>query len=81
MPLIQGGPPFWVWERRPDPLKWEVLPYELESGEKGYAVRVLCNLEILRVQFVTADELQALASLITATLPQASQPNHAPASG
>ena len=37
MPLIQGGPPIWVWERTPDPLKWEVLPFQRPDGGTHYA--------------------------------------------
>ena len=26
MPLIQGGPPEWIWERTPEKLKGEMIP-------------------------------------------------------
>ena len=28
MPLIQGGPPEWIWERTPERLKWELVASE-----------------------------------------------------
>jgi hypothetical protein len=31
MPLIQGGPPEWIWERMPEALKWEVVARRLPS--------------------------------------------------
>lgn len=64
MPLIQGGPPQWAWERTADPLKWEVTPTQDPNGHTVYELRVNCGLEIVRLQFVTEDELKELHSLI-----------------
>jgi hypothetical protein len=32
MPLIQGGPPEWIWERAPEKLRWEVVASERPEG-------------------------------------------------
>ena len=69
MPLIQGGPPIWVWERTPDPLKWEVLPFQQPDGGTHYALVMRCGLEVVRVQLIGGDELKELASLITTQVP------------
>ena len=62
MPLIQGGPPEWIWERTPDPVKWEVFPKQNLEGQTVYEVRVNCGLEIMRLHFFTRDEIQDLAA-------------------
>jgi hypothetical protein len=49
MPIIQGGPPEWIWERTPDPLRWEVVPSQGGSGETFYEVKVNCGLGIMRL--------------------------------
>jgi hypothetical protein len=64
MPLVSGGPPQWAWERSPDPLKWEVVPFQDPKGDTTYELRVNCGLEIVRLQFFTADEIKALESQI-----------------
>ena len=64
MPLIQGGPPEWIWERTPDPLKWEVVPSQAPEGHTVYELKVQCGLEIMRLQFFTAEEVRQLASLL-----------------
>ena len=51
MPLIQGGPPEWIWERTPNLLKWEVVPSEASNGHPLFELRVQCGLEILRLQY------------------------------
>lgn len=71
MPLIQGGPPEWIWERTPDPLRWEVLPSRTPREEEPlYELRVNCGLGIMRLQFFTDDELQQLHSVIENHLSQ-----------
>jgi hypothetical protein len=62
MPLIQGGPPEWIWERTPENLKWEIVPSSSPEGRTVYELRVQCGLEIMRLQFFTAEELTQLAS-------------------
>ena len=64
MPMIQGGPPEWIWERTHDTLKWEVIPSQDQSGHAVYEVRVNCGLGIMRLQFFTEDEIKQLQSLI-----------------
>jgi len=66
MPLIQGGPPQWVWERSADFLKSEVVPVSSPEGHTVYELRVSCGLEVLRVQFLTREELKDLESLLAA---------------
>jgi len=64
MPLIQGGPPEWIWERIPERLKWEIVTSERPDGRTVYELRVQCGLEIVRLQFFTAQEVRHLASLL-----------------
>jgi len=60
MPLIQGGPPEWIWERTSDPLKCEVVSSQAPEGHTVYEFRVKCGLEIMRLQFFTEEEVRAL---------------------
>jgi hypothetical protein len=60
MPLIQGGPP----ERTSEKLKWEVVMSDGPGGRTAYELRVQCGLEIMRLQFFTAEEVRHLASLL-----------------
>jgi len=65
MPLIQGGPPEWIWERTPDPLRWEVVPMRNPRDDGPvYELTVKCGLGIMRLQFFTDDELRELKSVI-----------------
>jgi hypothetical protein len=64
MPLIQGGPPEWIWEKTSDPLKWEIVSSSSPEGQTVYELRVQCGLEIMRLQFFTAEEIKKLASLL-----------------
>jgi hypothetical protein len=68
MSMVQNGPPQWVWERTADPLKWEVVPFQDPKGHTVYELRVNCGLEIMRLQFFTADELSGLQSLLNTNL-------------
>jgi hypothetical protein len=71
MPLIQGGPPEWMWERTPEALKWEVVTSNRPDGQTVYGLRVPCGLVILRLHFLTAEEVrQLLASLLAAHEPE-----------
>jgi hypothetical protein len=54
MPLIQGGPPEWIWERTPERLKWEIDSSDRPDGQTLYELRVQCGLEIMRLQFFSA---------------------------
>jgi hypothetical protein len=73
MPLIQGGPPEWIWERTADPLKWEFAPSQAKDGHPVYELRVKCGLEIMRLQFFTAEELEQLEDLL-AEMPRVDVP-------
>jgi hypothetical protein len=64
MPFVQGGPPEWTWERTADALKWQVTPRQDPKGHMVYELRVNCGLEILRLHFITEDELKELQSSI-----------------
>ena len=66
MPQNQGGPPEWNCERTPEKLKWGVVTSERPDGPTAYELRVQCGLEILRLQFLTAEEVRQLASLLGA---------------
>jgi len=69
MPLIQGGPPEWIWERTPDPINCEVVPSQALEGHTVYELRISCGLDIMRLQFFTPEELQALAALLAGAVP------------
>ena len=64
MPLTQGGPPEWIWERAPEALRWEIALSDRPGGQMVYELRVQCGLEIVRLQFFTAEEARQLASLL-----------------
>src|SRR5690349_4842230 len=66
MPLIQGGPPEWIWERTADPVSWQVVPVQAPEGHTVYELRVSCGLEIMRLHFFTADEARQLAGQLVA---------------
>jgi hypothetical protein len=68
MPLIQGGPPEWIWERTPDPLKWDLAASTSLEGHQVYELRLNCGLGIMRLQFFTAEELRNLQQTIAETL-------------
>jgi len=68
MPLIQGGPPEWIWERTADPLKWEFIPSNSRDGKQVYELRVQCGLGIMKLQFFTPEELQVLQQALAETL-------------
>jgi hypothetical protein len=62
MPLIQGGLPEWIRERTPEALKWEVVASDRPDGQALYELREPCGLEIMRLQFFTAEEARQLAA-------------------
>ena len=66
MPLIQGGPPEWIWERRPEKLKWEIVRSESADGRTVYELRVNCGLEIMRLHFFSSAEMQELEAVLAA---------------
>ncbi len=70
MPLIQGGHPESIWERTPDPLKWEIVDCQDPKGHTVYELRVNCGLGIMRLQFFTEEEIQELGRLIAEKLPR-----------
>lgn len=66
MPLLQGGPPMWAWERPDDVLKWDVSAVPGE-GSRKYALKLQCGLEVIVLQSFDGDELNELhAALGTA---------------
>jgi hypothetical protein len=69
MPLIQGGPPEWIWERTPEKVKWEIVSSLRPDGQTVYELRVSCGLEIMRWHFFTLEEIKDLASLLAAQGP------------
>jgi hypothetical protein len=64
MPLVQGGPPEWTWERQAEKLKWDLNPSRSLEGHTVYELRVNCGLEIMRLQFFTREEIRELQSLL-----------------
>ncbi len=71
MPIIQGGPPEWIWERTPEKLKWEIASSTNQEGQTVYELRVNCGLEIMRLQFFTKEELKELDLAIMRQFPLA----------
>jgi hypothetical protein len=55
-----------TWERTPEKLKWEVVTSDRPDWQILYELRVQCGLEIMRVQFFTAEEVRHLGSLLAA---------------
>ncbi len=68
MPLIQGGPPEWIWERTADPSKWELIPSKSLEGHQVFELRLSCGLGIMKLQFFTPEELRNLQQTIAETL-------------
>jgi hypothetical protein len=66
MPLIQSGPPEWIWERALEALKWEVVPSDRPDGLR---VAGAMRLEIMRLHFLTAEEVRQLPSPLAAHEP------------
>ena len=71
MPLIQGGPPEWIWERTPEKLKWEIVSSSNPEGRTVFELRVQCGLEIMRCQFFTREEIADLRAALDACLEEA----------
>jgi hypothetical protein len=66
MPIVQGGPPEWTWERPTEKLKWEFNRTRSQDGSSGIELRIHCGLEIMRLQFFTPEEIQELQSGLSA---------------
>jgi hypothetical protein len=60
MPLVQGGPPEWIWERQSEKLIWELDASPTHRGDNTCELRIKCGLEIMRLQFFTREELLEL---------------------
>jgi hypothetical protein len=73
MPLIQGGPPEWIWERGPNLLRWDVVQPPASGGQNLFELRVNCGLEIMRLQFFTPDEIKELRAALDEALNRPSQ--------
>jgi len=67
MPLVQGGPPEWIWERTPDKIRWDLVT-NVPGHETRYELRVQSGLEIMRWQFFTREEIADLCSILAARL-------------
>jgi hypothetical protein len=66
MPIVQGGPPEWTWERPSEKLKWELNSARSQEGSTVFELRVNCGLEIMRLQFFTKEEIESLHSVLQA---------------
>ena len=66
MPLVQGGPPEWVWERPSEQLQWEIIPTRSVEEHADFELRVRCGLELVRMQFFTQEEIEELRSMLVA---------------
>jgi hypothetical protein len=63
MPLIQGGPPQWIWERPKEQLKWELNKLD-KDGRTDFELRLNCGLEIVQLQFFSGKEIEELRSVL-----------------
>ena len=68
MPLVQGGPPEWIWERTADPLRWTIIASKREK-ETVYELRVDCGMGIMRLHFFTEDEIKKLRAVLDEQVP------------
>ena len=68
MPLVQGGPPEWIWERTPDRIRWELVTPNIPGRETRYELRVQSGLEIMRWQFFNREEIADLRAVLGAHL-------------
>jgi hypothetical protein len=69
MAIVQSGPPEWIWERTPDPLKWEVKELPASDGPHSvYELRLLCGLKILRLQVFNQQEMWGLVDTLSHVL-------------
>jgi hypothetical protein len=64
MPIVEGGPPEWTWERPVEKCKWELNRSRSPEGSTVFELRVDCGLEILRLQFFTEEEIRELQSAL-----------------
>ena len=64
MPLVQGGPPEWIWERTPDKIRWELVCLDVRDHETRYELRVQSGLEIMRWQFFNREEVADLYTVL-----------------
>jgi len=64
MPLVQGGPPEWIWERPAERLKWEITRSQPSEGREDFELRINCGLEFMRLQFFTQQEIEELQSVL-----------------
>jgi hypothetical protein len=69
MAIVQSGPPEWVWERSPDPLKWEVKELPAPDGPHSvYELRLLCGLKILKMHVFNHQEMWNLVDTLAHAL-------------
>ena len=64
LPLIQGGPPEWIWERTPDKIRWDLVPASVLDQDTRFELRVQCGLEIMRWQFFSREEISDLVTAL-----------------
>jgi hypothetical protein len=61
----------WLWERPSDTLKWELIREPGAEGAPGYALKIQCGLEIVRLQSFQREELQDFCAELTRLLADA----------
>jgi hypothetical protein len=74
MPLIQGGPPEWVWKRNANLLESQVTAVLDAAGQPVHELHIRSGLEALRIQFLTDEELREFAAQIAAAAGLRSNP-------
>ena len=68
MPLLQGGPPMWLWDRPDEHVKWDVRCEKSSRGLGEFALKLQSGLEIVELRSFTREELQDLAAQLTLLL-------------
>lgn len=74
MPLLQGGPPMWLWDRPAGSVKWDVRCEKSSQSLGEFALKMQCGLEIIELHSFTREELQDLNSQLTLLLAAAPCP-------
>ena len=74
MPLLQGGPPVWLWERPSDSVKWDMRCRKNSQGNGEFALKLQSGLEVVELQSFTREELQDLNAQLTLLLAAAPCP-------
>lgn len=69
MTFVQSGPPEWIWERSPDPLKWEVKELPAHDGPHSvYELKLQCGPKTVRMHVFNSQEMWSLVDTVSHAL-------------